>query len=186
MNTNIKTEIQDSGNNEAKSNKQRLKEMARNLSEDLPLEALNKMLLDANKELHKRLNSGKTKGLKLIVETVKKYNISLDEITKALAEKDALFKTNDALKGRNMYLDKASGAFWNGIGRKPKWLIEHENAGTDIQQFVVGSDQLSTLTPHFYNPKKPQQRWNGYGRKPDWFIKLQEKNINTDSFVIYL
>ncbi|NNH76485.1 H-NS histone family protein [Acinetobacter sp. ANC 5380] len=186
MNTETKTEAQSTKLTDAAKN-QNLREIAHNLSNDVPLEVLTKMLLDANTELNKRLGSEKKVVLDEICALVKKHKISLEDITKALEKNDALFRANDALKARNMYRDPESGNFWNGVGRKPNWLVRYEENGVDTTQFVIGGNQLSSnLTPHFYNPKKPQQRWNGYGRKPEWFIKMKDKGIDAESFVIYL
>lgn len=63
-----------------------------------------------------------------IVRTILTYDITLDEIKRALAE-----QCREVSRPRRVakYMDPETGHTWSGRGRRPKWL----NGKGDIEQF---------------------------------------------------
>lgn len=154
--------------------------------ENLSQDTLTQMLQHAKAELDKRLELQKFEAMSEIATIVKQLQIPFDSLTTYLESQNAIFAQNgDNLKARKMYRDQ-NGNFWNGLGRKPKWLMEHLENGVDINTLKIDVNDEVTTSMYYYNPNKPKQRWNGHGRNPDWFIEMKEQGINVNDYVIQL
>lgn len=89
-------------------------------------------LLQQKEELEKRIAQQKkterNKRIKNIVADMAKFNITVQDLEEALNKKQ-----NAVIR----YINPETGATWAGIGKRPKWIVEAEKAGKNIEDFAV-------------------------------------------------
>lgn len=89
-------------------------------------------LLQQKEELEKKIAQTKkterNKCIKNIVADMAKFNITIQDLEGALNKKN-----NAAIR----FINPETGATWAGIGKRPKWIVEAEKAGKNIEDFAV-------------------------------------------------
>ena len=86
--------------------------------------------------------------LRSIIQSMREYSISIDEITAAVGKKPpssakipTVLAGSKTLKAKRpvpaKYRDPNSGATWTGRGRTPVWVIEAEKGGKARDSFLI-------------------------------------------------
>lgn len=97
--------------------------------EELSAEELAKLEADAHAALLKKQAEEKTAVIEQIVNVVRTYKITTEELVEALG---GLKIKRKGVKAKIKFRDPASGATWSGRGKEPTWM-----RGRDREQFRV-------------------------------------------------
>lgn len=89
-------------------------------------------LLQQKEELEQKIaqqqKAERNKRIKKIVADMATFNITIQDLEKVLNKKQ-----NAAIR----FINPETGATWSGIGKRPKWIVEAEKEGKNIQDFAV-------------------------------------------------
>lgn len=89
-------------------------------------------LLQQKEELEKKIaqqqKTERNKRIKNIVADMAKFNITIQDLEESLNKKQ-----NVVIR----FINPETGATWTGIGKRPKWIVEAEKAGKNIEDFAV-------------------------------------------------
>ncbi|MCA8306871.1 H-NS histone family protein [Burkholderia seminalis] len=89
-------------------------------------------LINQQQQLHEKISETRRNDIEEIlagiVRTMLTYEISLEEIKRALAEQ---CRSSTRPKRVAKYMDPVTGCTWSGRGRRPNWM----KGAADIEQF---------------------------------------------------
>lgn len=92
------------------------------------LETLLRQKEELEKKIAQQQKTERNKRIKNIVADMAKFNITIQDLEEALNKKQ-----NVIIR----FINPETGATWTGIGKRPKWIVEAEKAGKNIEDFAV-------------------------------------------------